>query len=108
MISDIAFLELFQNLSETASPELVSETAFPCHRISGIDSDRGVPIVISYFPSNFRIHTRDEAHEQYSLLDTIFTYILYFGPRGPKMSTLLDLGFFLKIQKVVINQWHTL
>ena len=30
----------------------------------------------------FKFYTVNEAHKQYSLLDTIFNYIFYFGPPG--------------------------
>ena len=30
----------------------------------------------------FRLYTTNEAHEQYSVLDTMFNYIFYLGPLG--------------------------
>ena len=34
------------------------------------------------FPWRYNYFTRNETQEQYSLLDTIFDYIFYFGPPG--------------------------
>ena len=39
-------------------------------------------MVFGRFPWIFIFDTRNEAHKQYSLLDTIFNYIFYLGPPG--------------------------
>ena len=41
--------------------------------------------VFGRFPWTFRFYTIHEAHKQYSLLDTIFKYILYFEPSGKQL-----------------------
>ena len=38
--------------------------------------------VCGRFPAKFRFYYINEAHKQYSLLDTIFSYIFYLGPPG--------------------------
>ena len=38
--------------------------------------------VFGRFPWIFIFYTRNEAHKQYSLLDTIFNYMFYLGPPG--------------------------
>ena len=38
--------------------------------------------VFGRFPSKFKLYTINEAHKQYSLLDTIFHYMFYLGPPG--------------------------
>ena len=39
-------------------------------------------LVFGRFPWIFIFYTINEAHKQYSLLDTIFNYIFYLGPPG--------------------------
>ena len=38
------------------------------------------------FSGNCLIHTRNRSHKQYSLSDTIFNYMFYFGPPGKHLS----------------------
>ena len=38
--------------------------------------------VLGRFPRHITFYTINEAHKQYSLLDTIFNYIFYLGPPG--------------------------
>ena len=53
-------------------------------------------LVFGIFPSIFRFDTINEAHKQYSLLDTIFDYIFDLGPAGKYLyesqANLLHVG----------------
>ena len=43
---------------------------------------RPAPIVFRQISLKNMFYTRNEAHEQYSLLDKVFNYMCYLGPPG--------------------------
>ena len=70
------------------SPRNARDISVLCAHVSDCCLSQDVrESVFGKFPWKCWFYTINEAHKQYSLLDTMLNYILYFGPPGKHLSS---------------------